>query len=109
MADHAEKRQTNPEAAAVFRLVAEGRLPAAQGLSVTTDEPLWSLAGLAAILGIDLADLLDHLRQGPPRFAVDPGKPGVERVSAFGEVTGAGLLPPVQPAPHSPRHWLGVR
>ncbi len=68
---------TSAEAVEAFRLVAEGRLPAAQGLSVTTDEPLWGLAGLAAILGIDLADLLDHLRQGPPRFSVERGKPGL--------------------------------
>ena len=68
-----EARHQSPEAVEAFRLVAEGRLPAAHGLSVTTDEPLWSLAGLAAILGIPLDDLLDHLRSGPPRFN-EPGK-----------------------------------
>lgn len=77
MADHTEKRQTNPEAAAVFRLVAEGRLPPAQGLSVTNGEPLWGVADIADVVGIGLSDLIDHLRQAPPRFAVDPGKPGL--------------------------------
>ena len=72
-----EARHQSPEAVEAFNLIAAGRLPPAQGLSVTTDEPLWSLAGLAAILGIGLADLLDHLRQGPPRFTVDPGRPGL--------------------------------
>lgn len=68
---------TSPEAVEAFNLIAAGRLPPAQGLSVTTDEPLWSLAGLAVILGIGLAELLEHLRQGPPRFAIEPGKPAL--------------------------------
>lgn len=76
MADHAEKRQTNPEAVEVFNLIASGRLPPAQGLCAVTDEPTWRLEGIAALLGIGLADLLEHVRSGPPRFQVTAPKGG---------------------------------
>ena len=73
-----DRRPQSPEAAAVFRLVAEGKLPPAGGISATTDEPLWGLAALAAVLGIGLDDLLDHLRAAPPRFVIEPGRSGLD-------------------------------
>ena len=79
-----DRRPQSPEAAAVFRLVAEGRLPPAQGLCVLTDEPTWRLSGVAALLGLAVDDLLDHLRAAPPRFneAGKPGGVGVYRLLA---------------------------
>ncbi|MFM2006169.1 MAG: hypothetical protein RLZZ09_1824 [Pseudomonadota bacterium] len=61
---------------AAFALISSGRLPPASGFSPTTDEPLWSLGSLAAVLGIGLDDLLDHLRAAPPRFEVTAPKGG---------------------------------
>ena len=77
-----EARHQSPEAVEAFRLVAEGRLPPAQGVCALTDEPTWRLSGIAALLGIGLAELLEHLRQGPPRFEVTApkGGPGDYRV-----------------------------
>lgn len=65
---------TSPEAVEAFNLIASGRLPPAQGLCAITDEPTWRLSGIAALLGIDTDALLDHVRSGPPRFAIEPGK-----------------------------------
>jgi hypothetical protein len=79
-----DRRPQSPEAAAVFRLVAEGRLPPASGISATNDEPLWGLAAIAALLGLAVDDLLDHLRAAPPRFnqAGKSGGTGVYRLLA---------------------------
>lgn len=72
-----EARHQSPEAVEVYGLIASGRLPPAAGISPVSDEPLWGLGAIAALLGIGLAELLEHVRQGPPRFLVDPGKPGL--------------------------------
>lgn len=71
------RRHQSPEATDVFALIAQGRLPAAAALCTVDDEPAWTLAGIASVIGISRDALLDHLRSGPPRFAVDPGKPGL--------------------------------
>lgn len=71
-------RQQSPEAAAIFALVSEGRLPPASVLCAVTDQPAWRIEAVASIIGISRAELLDHLRQAPPRFLV-------ERPSGSGE------------------------
>lgn len=68
------RRHQSHEAAEIFSLIAQGRLPAAAALCTVDEEPAWTLTGIAAVIGISRDALLDHLRQGPPRFAVDPGK-----------------------------------
>ena len=71
-----EARHQSPEAVEAFNLIAAGRLPPAQGLCAITDEPTWRLEGIAALLGIGLAELLEHVRSGPPRFEVTAPKGG---------------------------------
>lgn len=70
------RRHQSPEATEAFGLIAAGRLPPAAGISPVSDEPLWGLSAIADVVGIDLANLLDHLRQGPPRFQVTAPKGG---------------------------------
>ena len=72
-----EARHQSPEAVEVFNLIAAGRLPPANVVCAVTDQPAWRIEAVASIIGISRDELIDHLRAAPPRFAVDPGKPGL--------------------------------
>ena len=65
------RRRQTPEAVQAFMLLSQGRLPPAHSFCPATDEPTWKLSGVAALLGIPLDDLLEHLHNAPPRFSVE--------------------------------------